>query len=146
MTSGESTERPPFSSLPLDPQGPPGNAWGLYGANDTLGALNILTPSTVAAAASQEIKTGLRVSLDWPLNKPAYPSFDRPSFKATREVRKAPDGKDRCVNDDHLDFNTQCSSQWDGFRHYGYQKARRFYGNVGLDQLDDPSKIGIDGA
>lgn len=111
--------RPPFSSLPLDPNGPPGNAWGLYGPDDSLGALNLLTPATVAEAARTEIRTGERVSLDWQLNKPSHPSFDRPPFQHHRIVKKHPDGAVRIVNDDFLSFNTQCSSQWDGFRHYG---------------------------
>jgi hypothetical protein len=72
--------RPSFSSLPLDNSGPPGNAWGLYGSKDALGALNMLTPAVVAAAAT-EIKTGERVSLDWHLNKPSHPSFDRSPFE-----------------------------------------------------------------
>jgi hypothetical protein len=108
------TSRPPFSSLPLDPNGPPGNAWGLYGDNDQLGALNLLTPEVVAQAAASEIKTGQRVSLDWHMNKPSFPSFGREPFEHTM-VNKAP----RSVNDDRLKFNTQGSSQWDGFRHYG---------------------------
>jgi hypothetical protein len=114
--------RPPFSSLPLDPDGPPGNAWGLYGDSDALGALNLLTPAVVLAAAS-EIRTGERVSLDWPLNKPSYPSFDRPPFES-RLINRSKAGEQRTVNDDVLNFNTQCSSQWDGFRHYG-QSSRR---------------------
>jgi len=118
MASKEVPPRPPFSALPLDPAGPPGNAWGLYGKDDVLGALNTLTPAVVAAAAA-EIKTGERVSLDWPLNKPSHPSFGRPPFKQTIRSRKDAEGIERTVNDDHLDFNTQCSTQWDGFRHYG---------------------------
>ncbi|OAA67963.1 hypothetical protein SPI_00158 [Niveomyces insectorum RCEF 264] len=145
MASNNSVpDRPPFASLPLDPTGPPGNAWGLYGKDDALGSLNMLTPAVVAAAAKQEIRTGERVSLDWVLTKPAHPSFGRPPFKWTRTVRTEADGRPRCVNDDHLDFNTQCSSQWDGFRHYGYAQAMRFYNNVTLEQLHDPSVIGID--
>jgi len=117
MTS-QPCSRPPFSSLPLDPKGPPGNAWGLYGKDDALGALNMLTPAVVAAAAA-EIRTGERVSLDWPTNKPSHPSFGRPPFKCHMKVRKDESGNERTVNDDHLDFNTQCSTQWDGCRHYG---------------------------
>ena len=105
--------RPSFDSLPLDKYGPPGNAWGLYGADDELGALNMLTAETVVAAA-QEIKTGERVSLDWHLDKPSRPSFDRPPFQV--KLRNSP-GK--TINDDELHFNTQCSTQWDGFRHFG---------------------------
>lgn len=135
--------RPPFSSLPLDKNGPPGNAWGLYGAEDELGALNLITPSTVKAAA-QEIQTGERVSLDWYLNLPAYPSFNRPPFGWRMENRAHPDGTKRTVNDDHLDMNTQGSSQWDGFRHYGYQKAKRYYGGRSQQDVESSEVIGID--
>lgn len=67
-------------SFPLDPKGPPGNAWGLFGTTDQFGRLNLLAPETIAAAA-QEIKTGVRSSLDWPLNKPSCPSFGRNPFE-----------------------------------------------------------------
>lgn len=106
--------RPPFDSLPLNRNGPPGNAWGLYGVEDELGTLNMLTPEVVALAAASEIKTGERISLDWHLNKPSRPSFDRPPFEW--KLRRHPI---KTINDDELSFNTQCSSQWDGFRHFG---------------------------
>ncbi|KAH7356307.1 putative cyclase-domain-containing protein [Pyrenochaeta sp. MPI-SDFR-AT-0127] len=135
--------RPPFSDLPLDKNGPPGNAWGLYGTDDELGALNMITPATVKAAA-QEIQTGDRVSLDWYLNLPSYPSFARPPFGWKIENRRHPDGTKRIVNDDHLDINTQSSSQWDGFRHYGYQKAARYYGGRTQQDVEGSEVIGID--
>lgn len=109
-------ERPPFAALPLDPNGPPGNAWGLYGKDDQFGALNLLTPDVVAAAAAGEIKTGERVALDWVLTKPSRPSFGRPPFV----WKMLPNDEGLTINDDELAFNTQCSSQWDGFRHFGY--------------------------
>lgn len=108
-------QHPPFSSLPLDPDGPPGNAWARFGATDQLGMLNLLTPAVVAAAA-KEIISGVRISLDWPLNKPGYPSYGRDPFVHEIRRRGAPG---RVVNDDIVTFNTQSSSQWDGFRHYG---------------------------
>lgn len=132
------TTRPPFSALPLDKDGPPGNAWGLYGSADELGALNLLTPAVVKQAAS-EIQLGERVSLDWYLDLPTYPSFNRPGFK-WRLHNKAP----RSVNDDFIDINTQSSSQWDGLRHYGYQKAKRFYGNRIQHEIETSNVIGID--
>lgn len=110
-------EFPFFSSLPLDPNGPPGNAWGRFGLNDELGMLNLLTPAVVARAA-QEITTGIRVSLDWPLNKPRRPSYGRPGLN--HKIINRPKGSDlRVVNDDMVTFNTQISTQWDGFRHFG---------------------------
>ena len=105
----------PFSSLPFDPTGPPGNAWGRYGLHDQHGTLKLLTPAVVAAAA-QEIKTGIRISLDWSLKKPAPPGNGSEPMK--HEIRRrGPMG--RVVNDDVVEFNTQSSSQWDDLRHYG---------------------------
>lgn len=108
---------PSFDDLHCDPKGPKGNAWGLFGNND-LGMLNLLT-SEVVKEASKEIQDGVRVSLDWALNMPANPSFDRKPFKVEMVNRTKPGQPLRAVNDDVLTFNTQCSSQWDGFRHYG---------------------------
>jgi hypothetical protein len=135
--------RPPFEDLPLDKNGPPGNAWGLYGKDDELGALNLITPETVKAAA-QEIQTGERVSLDWYLNMPSFPSFNRPPFDWRMENRRNPDGTKRIVNDDFLNINTQSSSQWDGLRHYGYHAAKRFYNNRTQQDLEESEVIGID--
>lgn len=138
-----STARPPFADLPLDKNGPPGNAWGLYGKDDELGALNMITPTTVQAAA-KEIQTGDRVSLDWHLNLPSFPSFGRPPFGWKMENRSHPDGTKRTVNDDHLDINTQSSSQWDGFRHYGYQHSKKYYGGRSQEEVEGSEVIGID--
>lgn len=103
----------PFEALPLDPRGPRGNAWGRFGSNDELGTLNLLTPEVIVEAA-KEIQTGIRISLDWPLSMPRYPSFDRLPFRQELVLRTP-----RCIYDDILTFNTQGSTQWDGFRHYG---------------------------
>lgn len=111
---------PDFDSLTLDPKGPVGNAWGLFPRND-IGMLNLLTPENIRQAASEEIRTGVRISLDLALDRLNHPSYGRKPF--TREmVNKAP----RIVNDDILMFNTQTSSQWDGFRHYGMFVCGRF--------------------
>lgn len=86
--------------------------------------LNLLTPAVVARAA-QEIRTGLRVSLDWPLGKPRYPVFGRTGFKY-EFINWGKEGSGelaseelKCVNDDWVGFNTQGGTQWDGFRHVG---------------------------
>ena len=39
------------------------------------------------------------------------------------------------MNDDVWTFNTQSSSQWDGLRHFAYQKEAKFYNGVTLDQI-----------
>ncbi|CAG8960805.1 hypothetical protein HYFRA_00002342 [Hymenoscyphus fraxineus] len=130
---------PPFSSLPLVPNGPRGNAWGRFGTKDVLGMLNLLTPATVAKAAL-EIKTGERVSLDWPLNKPSHPSYGRPGF----QHRILPNTELKAVNDDFLSFNTQGGSQWDGFRHFGYQNEERYFNDRVQDDVANSNVLGID--
>lgn len=77
-----SVQKPSFDSLPLRPDGPRGNAWGLFGADDQMGMLNLLTPQNTAVAA-QEIKEGVRVSTDWALNSMATPCFGRSAFEHT---------------------------------------------------------------
>lgn len=64
MTQPTTTNHvPQFSELPLDKNGPHGNAWGLWGPDDQLGTLNHLTDAVVAQAAAENIRTGQRVSL-----------------------------------------------------------------------------------
>jgi hypothetical protein len=133
---------PTFDSLPLDPSGPPGNAWGLFGSNDQLGMLNLLTPSTVRLAAQENILEGIRIPLDWPLNKPAFPTFAREKFHHVVQHKSPQPGV--AMNDDFLSFNTQSSTQWDGFRHYGYQKSgEHFGGHVQSDFVGGKTELGI---
>ena len=116
MTEAKAGMDVPYSALPLDPDGPPGNAWGRFGPADELGTLNLLTPAVVADAA-KEIVTGERVALDLPLNQFAAPLFDREPCEwriKNWAFRGSP-----TTNDDVVTFNTQSSSQWDGLRHYG---------------------------
>lgn len=121
---------PKFSDLPLRRGDPPYSAWGLYGEDDQLGALNRLTDELVKKSAREEIQSGVRVSLNWPLDAQAKPSFGRQAFHI-QVFQKAP----RIVNDDVWTFNTQSSSQWDGLRHFAYQKEQMFYNGVTLNEI-----------
>lgn len=148
----------PFDALPLNPNGPRGNAWGRFGPKDELGTLNLLTPEVIVEAA-REIKTGVRISLDWPLSMPSYPSFNRDPFKQQIILRHP-----NCIYDDILSFNSQGSTQWDGFRHYGElavilvhvfggidlptrflanQKSRQFYNGHTTDEIESSDVIGM---
>ena len=130
-------QRPSFDSLPLAKNGPHGNAWGLFGAEDELGTLNLLTPETTKAAIA-EVVDGLRVSTDLPLDKFSVPMFGRATFH--QQIKnKAP----HSVNDDTLTFNTQVSSQWDGLRHYGYQEERLYFNGRTLEDLQTTKVNGI---
>jgi hypothetical protein len=54
---------PTFGELPLQRNGPHGNAWGIWGPDDQIGTLNHLTKDIVVRAANEEIKSGSRICL-----------------------------------------------------------------------------------
>lgn len=133
--------RPKFEALPLHHGDPPFSAWGLYGPQDELGTLNLLTDDVVLAAI-QSIKSGQRIGLDLPLDFMARPPHGREAMQHAVQ-RKYP----RLVHDEVISFNTQIGTQWDGFRHYGYQRENIFYNNVKVSDISgpgNPSKVGRD--
>ncbi|KAL6718344.1 hypothetical protein ACLMJK_004433 [Lecanora helva] len=82
----------------------------------------------------------LRISLNWPLDAQSKPSFGRQAFHKI-VYQKAP----RIVNDDVWTLNTQSSSQWDGLRHFAYQKAQKFYNGVTLDDIHKNDANSVNG-
>jgi hypothetical protein len=96
--------RPNFDSLPLRSGDPPCSAWGLYGADDQLGTLNLLSPQVVAEAA-KEIRTGARVGLNLPVNYLAEPTHGRLGLKHTVLPSKGA----IAIHDDLIELNTQVS-------------------------------------
>lgn len=127
---------PRFDQLPLNKGDPPYSAWGLYGTEDQLGTLNRLTDDIILKTAKQEIQTGHRISLNWPLD-----AQDKPGFNRQRFHKDVIQHKSRAGNDDVWTLNTQSSSQWDGLRHYAYQKEQRFYNGVTLEQIHSGSNV-----
>ncbi|KAJ5125118.1 hypothetical protein N7448_004444 [Penicillium atrosanguineum] len=127
---------PEFGELPLKESDPPLSAWGLW-KNPALGSLNHLHEIKTLEAAKSEIKTGDRVTLNLPLDAIDPGLLGRQIFQ-----QKVIDKSPSIVNDDIITFNTQGSSQWDGFRHFAYQKEGYFYNGVtqqdihGKDQPD----------
>jgi hypothetical protein len=134
------TGRPSFDQLPSDKSGPHGNAWGLWGPDDQLGTLNLLTGEIVARAAQENIIDGHRVSLNWSMNGAKYPRFPRKNLEQ-KMINKAPL---KHAHDDEWTFNSQCSSQWDGFRHYAYQNEQLYFmGRTADDFAASPHPNGI---
>ncbi|TPX12846.1 uncharacterized protein E0L32_006726 [Thyridium curvatum] len=119
---------PDFDDLPKVEGMPQGCAWGIFdkdGEKDVYGTLNLLTPDVVAAAAT-EVKEGISVSLNWPLNGFPFPIPGRkaPVHTVTplKDVGYGADGWD-----DELAFNTQLSSQWDSLCHFHHQDSGLAY-------------------
>ncbi|KAJ6005155.1 hypothetical protein N7451_003099 [Penicillium sp. IBT 35674x] len=128
---------PSYKDLPLDPTHPPHSCWGLWGEDDQLGCLNYLDEVCIREAA-KEIQLGVSVGLSWGLNQMRFP----PPFRMKLEHKittLAP-----CINDDELHFNTQTSSQWDGFRHWSFEDGRLYNGTTLQEVRDTPSdRLGI---
>ncbi|KAF2759490.1 hypothetical protein EJ05DRAFT_498701 [Pseudovirgaria hyperparasitica] len=124
-------------------KGPPGSH------EEALGKVSILTPDVVAKAASQEIRTGRRVTVNWSLEQLEYAPFGRIPVK--HSIIPILDGD---AFDDIYTFNPQQSSQWDGLRHFSQPKfvedgqrsvERVFYGGTTKTQIYNRtnSRLGI---
>jgi kynurenine formamidase len=108
---------PNYSDLPkLDGVA---SAWDVWGDDAPLGCLNLLTPLRVRQA-SRLVERGTAFPLDLPMTWPDPPLFGRAAIR--HEI-----GKLRIASRDETisGWNTQASTQWDGFRHvqrpgYGY--------------------------
>jgi kynurenine formamidase len=117
-------ELPRYDELPVTDGAPPGSAWGVWGERDALGCLNLLTPDRVRRAVAS-VRTGERFGLDLEVGVPDPPLFGR--ARVRHEVTGPVGGPG---HDDLLhDFNTQSSSQWDGFRHVSHPE-HGFYGGL----------------
>ncbi|GFZ45961.1 hypothetical protein JCM24511_03694 [Saitozyma sp. JCM 24511] len=122
-------------------EGPPLNAWGLYGADDELGRLNLIDAAAVQRGCDS-VKHGLAINLNLPMSfEPLNPA--RAPF--SHEIIHR-----RHCNDDHVSLNTQSSTQWDGFRHYPYQNyptegSFTYFGGMSSDDAKDKTvtKYGI---
>lgn len=101
---------PRFTELPLRHGHP--SSWDIWPAPDYFGCLNLQTPERIAAAAHLVVR-GAVFALNWQMELPNPPLFGRQPFG--HEVTGTDEGEWR---DDVLHgWNTQSSSQWDGFRH-----------------------------
>jgi hypothetical protein len=113
---------PSFDELPVRAGAPPGSSWGLWGDDDVFGCLNLLTPERVQAAMTSAVD-GRVFNLNLELELPDPPLFGRSSVHHV--VHDTGTG-----HDDEIDaFNTQSSSQWDGFRHVRHF-AHGYYNDV----------------
>ncbi len=92
------------------------HAWGVWGADDQLGAINLLTPERVLAA-TRLVRKGTVINLNLPLNEP------NPPLVASRGQYDHHIYVNRGGRDDSLDnFYLQGSSQWDSLRHVRYRE------------------------
>jgi kynurenine formamidase len=111
---------PGYDALPTRAGAPAGAAWGVFGDDDQVGTINLLTPDRVKQAAGF-VRTGKVFALNLPINIPDPPIFTR--GKHSHHIKQF----NGYILDDYLDnFYPQASSQWDALchvkhpRHGGY--------------------------
>src|SRR5271166_4268386 len=113
---------PEYRELPVVPDAPKGSSWGLWGPDDVFGCLNLLGPQSVSDGIAS-VQDSRVFNLNLELELPSPPLFSRSSFRHV--VHDVGIGHD----DELVDWNTQSSSQWDGFRHLKHP-AWGFYNGV----------------
>lgn len=109
---------------------PDGSNWGVFGDDDEIGRINLITPEVVRRAIA-EVVDGERFCLSLPLDRPGrspHPSRHPPRrFATSRDGRQNfnhpmasidPDYTD-VVCDDAVVLHTQFSTQWDALCHVG---------------------------
>jgi len=104
---------PSYAALPVRAGAPPGAAWGVFGDDDEVGTINLLTPERVREAA-RLVRSGKVFALNLPINVPDPPLFTRGRHQ--HHIKQFAEFD--FVLDDYLDnFYPQASSQWDALCH-----------------------------
>lgn len=128
---------PQFAQLPLVGQTAEHHAWEVFGRDDQLGTVNLLTPERVRHAATL-VRTGRTINLNLPLNFPItlYGGF-RSGYRHHIEVNRG--GRDDYVDN----FAMQGSSQWDSLRHIRFREFG-YYGGRQDEDVDGKGLLGIE--
>ena len=128
---------PSYDELPEIPGLGLRHAWEVFGPQDVLGSINLVTPARVAAAAVG-VRSGELISLDLPLDLPDPPLFGR------RPYRRVVTPLNRNEMDDHLDdFHLQGSTQWDALSHVRCRE-HGYWGGRTQDPQEGGNGLGID--
>ncbi|APG86664.1 hypothetical protein SAMCCGM7_pA0326 (plasmid) [Sinorhizobium americanum CCGM7] len=126
--SSDSSRRerlPSYTELKARSEAPAGSAWGLFGADDQIGTVNLLTEE-IAVQAATLVRKGTSFGLDYDLSAFTPPVSPYRKALVHCEVCRL-DGQ---VHDDYVnDFFPQAGSHIDGLRHHKHS-VYGFYNNV----------------
>jgi len=129
---------PSYSDLPVTPHAPDGSAWSLWGPDDQLGTLNLLTPKRTKAAAGL-VRKGAIFPLNLRIDQPDPPLYGR------GKVRQTIVGEGGSGRDEYLDnFWPQASSQWDSLRHVRHPDDGWYNGVPDEEIVASGGKLGIE--
>lgn len=121
---------PSYTELLERKDAPPGSAWGLFGAEDQVGTINLLSSEAVLRACSL-VRRGRVFNLDYQLN-----AFRPPTSPYRKELEHNVISRfDGHVLDDYVsNFFLQGSTQIDGLRHHGH-RVHGFYNHVPAESI-----------
>ncbi len=122
MPPDMSPELPSYESLLQRTDAPPGAAWGLWGADDALGAINLLTNER-AREAARLVRRGQVFSLNWDLDLP-NPALGTRGKPRHHVFARFPWGRDDLLDNLYL----HGSSHWDAFCHFAYPEHGYYNG------------------
>ena len=128
---------PAYDELPKT-EGKIPSAWSIFGADDNLGLMNLLTPERIAAAAKL-VKRGAVFSLNASLDAVAPAMFSRGTPRHT-VITVA---KGRSTDDVIDNLYPQASSQWDSLAHVSFD-FKQFYNGASLDDITSGRRNTID--
>jgi kynurenine formamidase len=129
---------PDYDELPIHPDKPPRSSWGVWGDDDQIGAINLLTADRVLAGIGCA-RRGAVFPLNWDLEMPDPPFYGRGPLRHT--VIDQGDGQD----DFYDNFYPQQSSQWDGLSHVGHSAYGYYNGRSPADFTGRPgAKNGVE--
>ncbi len=122
------TDLPRYSDLPPAPHGGR-SAWGLFGAEDSVGLVNLMTPERIARAARLVVR-GASFPLDAPIGA-FEPSTSPVRTPPQHTVLHPPESFS--FDDLYDNFYTQAGSQWDSLGHVGYDINAYYNGATAQD-------------
>lgn len=122
------TDLPTYRDLPAAPNGGR-SAWGLFGAEDNVGLVNLMTPERIARAARLVVR-GAAFPLDAPIG--AFEPSTSPVRTPPRHTVLHPPGS-FSFDDLYDNFYTQAGSQWDSLGHVGYDIGAYYNGATADD-------------
>jgi kynurenine formamidase len=141
---------PSYRELPARPGAPAGSSWGLWGEDDQLGTLNLLTDERTRRAAAH-VRRGAVFPLNLPLELAPGLAWREPPHHHLLCV--GPDGPTEANGHGELDFRyrddyvdglwLQGGSQWDAFSHVRHHEHGNYNGIPDAD-VHSRAKLGID--
>jgi kynurenine formamidase len=124
---------PTYDELPRDLSGA-GTAWGLYGADDSIGRLNLITPDVVRDAVAL-VRRGATFGLDTAVG--AFdPPLDSTRSTARHRVLRGGVGAVEDLDDVLDDYFPQIASQWDSLAHIAARPGVFYNGRLLEDVLE----------